>query len=192
MKLTYFICISLLFANAIPVSQAQTPMNIVEDKIDLPEKKKDTLIKELDWMDKNRMEQEVSKVNELGQTKLGTPLRNNLDDLAMLQRIIDKELVAASNYEIQQAMGVVLGNIMLADFPNTFDWKIYEDDLGRSRALCVRKTSDCLFPTTMLSRRMEIGVKPDVRKVYDDALQLMEKHLPKLPYDGGIMYRLPR
>jgi hypothetical protein len=31
-----------------------------------------------------------------------------------------------------------------------------------------------------------------VKKIYDDAILLMEKHLPKLPYDGGIMYRLPR
>ncbi len=143
-------------------------------------------------MDKNRMDQETTKINELTQTKLGTPLRRDLSDLSTLQRIVDKELVATDNFELQQAMGVVLGNVMLADFPNTLEWKIYEDELGRSRALCARKTNDCLFPVTMLSRRMEVGTKPNVRKIYDDALLRMEKHLPKLPYDGGIMYRLPR
>lgn len=192
MKFIPLLCASLLSITSLTAAIAQTPMNIVDDKTNLPEQKKDTQIKELTWMDQKRMEEEIAKVNELSQTRLGTPLRKDLGDLKTLQRLVDKDLVAADNYEIQQAMGVVLGNLMLADFPNTFAWKIYEDELGRSRALCVRKTSDCLFPTTMLSRRMEVGVKPDVSKIYHDAIMLMEKHLPKLPYDGGIMYRLAR
>lgn len=185
-----FLVLSIFFA--FNSALAQTPMNVVDKQATTIEPKKEIQIKELGWMDKNRMDQETTKVNELAQTKLGTPLRRDLSDLSTLQRIVDKELVATDNFELQQAMGVVLGNVMLADFPNTFEWKIYEDELGRSRALCVRKTNDCLFPVTMLSRRMEVGTKPDVRKIYDDALLRMEKHLPKLPYDGGIMYRLPR
>ncbi len=185
-----FLVLSIFFA--FNSALAQTPMNVVDKQATTIEPKKEIQIKELGWMDKNRMDQETTKVNELAQTKLGTPLRRDLSDLSTLQRIVDKELVAMDNFELQQAMGVVLGNVILADFPNTFEWKIYEDELGRSRALCVRKTNDCLFPVTMLSRRMEVGTKPDVRKIYDDALLRMEKHLPKLPYDGGIMYRLPR
>ncbi len=180
-----------MFVNANGVL-AQTPMNVVNKQAPTIETKKEIQIKELGWMDKNRMDQETTKINELTQTKLGTPLRRDLSDLSTLQRIVDKELVATDNFELQQAMGVVLGNVMLADFPNTLEWKIYEDELGRSRALCARKTNDCLFPVTMLSRRMEVGTKPNVRKIYDDALLRLEKHLPKLPYDGGIMYRLPR
>ncbi len=180
-----------MFVNANGVL-AQTPMNVVNKQAPTIETKKEIQIKELGWMDKNRMDQETTKINELTQTKLGTPLRRDLSDLSTLQRIVDKELVTTDNFELQQAMGVVLGNVMLADFPNTLEWKIYEDELGRSRALCARKTNDCLFPVTMLSRRMEVGTKPNVRKIYDDALLRMEKHLPKLPYDGGIMYRLPR
>lgn len=180
-----------MFVNANGVL-AQTPMNVVNKQTPTIETKKEIQIKELGWMDKNRMDQETTKINELTQTKLGTPLRRDLSDLSTLQRIVDKELVATDNFELQQAMGVVLGNVMLADFPNTLEWKIYEDELGRSRALCARKTNDCLFPVTMLSRRMEVGTKPNVRKIYDDALLRMEKNLPKLPYDGGIMYRLPR
>ncbi len=187
---TLFSLLAVLLTTGITF--AQTPMNVVNTQPAVIEQKKDIQITELKWMDKNRMEQEATKINELVQTKLGTPIRKNLGDLATLQRIVDKELVAKENYELQQAMGVILGNVMLADFPNTLEWKIYEDNLGRSRALCVRNTNDCLFPVTMLSRRMEVGTKPDVRKIYDDALLRVEKHLPKLPYDGGIMYRLPR
>ncbi len=189
MKLIYsFIALALLS----PTLFAQSPMNVVGNSTLQASSQKEPVITELSWMDQSRMEKEINSVNELAQTKTGNKIRRDLSDLDTLQRLVNDSLVAADDYETQQAMGVVLGNVMLADFPNTFEWKTYEDEIGRSRALCVKKTSDCLFPVTMLSRRMEVGVKPDVKKIYNDAIMLMEKHLPKLPYDGGIMYKLPR
>lgn len=176
----------------VPMAAAQqSPLNVVTKPTAAPPQK-EPVITNLGWMDQNRMEQETTKVNELAQTKTGTPLRRDLTDLDTLQRIINNELVAIDDHETQQALGVVLGNVMLADFPTTFEWKVYEDELGRSRAICVKQTSSCLFPVTMLSRRMEVGTKPDVKKIYNEAILLMQKHLPKLPYDGGIMYKLPR
>lgn len=181
---------ALICAAPIAIAQ-QSPLNVVSKPGAAPPQK-EAVITNLGWMDQNRMEQEITKINELTQTKTGTPLRRDLTDLDTLQRVINSELVAIDDHETQQALGVVLGNVMLADFPTTFEWKVYEDDVGRSRALCVKQTSACLFPVTMLSRRMEVGTKPDVKKVYNEAILLMQKHLPKLPYDGGIMYKLPR
>lgn len=182
--------IALICAAPLAVAQ-QSPLNVVSKPSAAPSQK-EPVITDLGWMDHNRMEQETTKINELAQSKTGTPLRRDLTDLDTLQRIINNELVEVDDHETQQALGVVLGNVMLADFPNTFEWKVYEDDLGRSRAICVKQTSSCLFPVTMLSRRMEVGTKPNVKKIYDEAILLMQKHLPKLPYDGGIMYKLPR
>lgn len=49
------------------------------------------------------------------------------------------------------------------------------------------------LPVTMLSRRMEVGSAPDVRKIYQDAIEMMAEYLPKVPYsEGEILYRLPR
>jgi hypothetical protein len=183
--------ITLFFSASLNAAQ-YTPLNIVSEKNKAPVENKEVIIKELGWMDHNKMDQEITTVNELAQTKIGSTIQRDLSDLQLLQRLIDGNWVARDDYETQQAMGVVLGNIMLADFPTTLEWKVYEDKLGRSRAICAKKTSECLFPVTMLSRRMEIGSRPDVKKIYDDAILLLEKHLPKLPYDGGIMYRLPR
>jgi Domain of unknown function (DUF3806) len=183
--------IAIALTCTIATTNAQTPLNVVsEPTVVAPPK--DVIIKELGWMDKNKMEQEITELSELTKTKLGTPIRKDLSDLDTMQRLVDKNVVEQDDYETQQAMGLVLGNLILADFPNTFEWKIYEDEIGRSRALCVKKTSDCLFPITMLSRRMEVGTKPDVKKIHIDAIMRMEKHLPKLPYDGGIMYKFPR
>lgn len=183
--------IALALTFTLANTQAQTPMNVVSDEPPA-HPKKEAAITDLSWMDKNKMEQEITELSELTQTKLGTPIRKDLSDLDTMQRLVDRNIVAQDDYNTQQAMGLALGNLILADFPNTFEWKIYEDEIGRSRALCVKKTSDCLFPITMLSRRMEVGTKPDVKKIHTDAILLMEKHLPKLPYDGGIMYKFPR
>jgi hypothetical protein len=149
-------------------------------------------ISELGWIDKNQMEQDIAKLNELSLAEIGAPLRRNLSDLDTLQALLDNNLVAKDDYKMQQAMGVALGNIMQADFPDTLKWQLYEDHIGRSRALCVKETGHCLFPITMLSRRIELGSKPDVKKIYAHAITLMEKHLPQLPYGGGLHYRLPR
>lgn len=193
MRIRQYVIALTLFASTTYCYAQYTPLNVVSDtkKVTKPEDAK-VVIKDLGWMDHNKMEQEIAAVNELAQTKTGNSLRGDLSDLQTLQRLAEGRWVAHDDYETQQAMGVVLGNVMLADFPTTFEWKVYEDKIGRSRAICVKNTTECLFPVTMLSRRMEVGTVPQVRKIYDDAILLMEKHLPKLPYDGGIMYRLPR
>lgn len=179
MKKTRFPLIAAcLIACLIPVAIAQSSSSVT--------------INEPGWIDRNQMDQDTAKLNELTLAKIGTPIRRNLSDLDTLQKLLDNNVVAQDDYQTQQAMGIVLGNIMQADFPDTLVWKIYEDSIGRSRALCVKETSHCLFPITMLSRRIELGSKPDVKKVYADAIALMEKYLPQLPYGGGIRYRLPR
>lgn len=172
-------------------ANAQTAMNVVSKSTSSTATKEAT-ISDLSWMDQSKMEKEISALSDLTQTKLGAPIRTDLSDLETLQRLIDQNIVEQDDYATQQAMGVALGRLILADFPTTFEWKIYEDEVGRSRALCIKKTSECLFPVTMLSRRMEVGSKPNVKQVHNDAILRMEKFLPKLPYDGGIMYKLPR
>jgi hypothetical protein len=147
-------------------------------------------IEELGWMDQSRMSQQITRIDELAQTKLGVALQQDLTDLATLQRIIDKDLVVQDDYATQLAMGAVLGRVMHADFPDTLVWKNYRDAQGVSVSLCVKNTSDCLFPITMLTRYMRIGTKPEVKKVYYDAFKYIEKHLPKIPYDGRVMHKL--
>lgn len=173
------------------IALAQTPLNVVS-KAPIENHKVDESLEitDLGWMDHNKMSKQVEKINELAQTKLGTPLRKDLSDLATLQRIIEKDLVDIKDFDTQQAMGVVLGNVMLADFPQSLEWKIYRDNLGRSRALCIKGTQECLFPVTMLSRRMEVGLKPDVKKVYDDALDMVAELLPQMPFGGGLLHHL--
>lgn len=189
MRITLF-CL-LLIASINSYGQNSLPLNI-SNQITTTQKDPEITITDLEWIDKNKMEKEIASINELIQKKLGSSLRKDLSDLKTLQRIIDANLVETDDYDTQQAMGVVMGNVLLADFPQTLEWKVYRDKAGRSRAVCAKNTQECLFPVTMLSRRMEVGVNPNVRKIYDDAVASMASYLPQMPYGGGIMYRLPR
>ena len=185
--------LACIFLSATLATQAQvdSPLNITT-QAPIEQKDPTLTITDIDWMDKNKMEKEIALISELVQSKLGASLRKDLSDLNTLQRIIDMNLVERDDFKTQQAMGVVMGNVFLADFPHTLEWKIYRDKEGRSRALCVKGTQECMFPITMLSRRMEVGSKPDVRKIYNDTIARMANYLPQMPYGGGVMYRLPR
>lgn len=178
--------IALISAN----THADMPLNVVSQKA--YEKEQKVAISDMSWMDKNKSEQQIQNIDDLAKTKLGTQIRRDLSDINLLQRIIDNGLVKIDDSDKQQAMGVVLGNVMLADFTGTLEWKIYEDSLGRSRALCVKNTKECLFPITMLSRRMAVGTKPNVQQIYDDAIDMMKEFLPQIPYGGGVMHKLHR
>ncbi|UTF60455.1 DUF3806 domain-containing protein [Gilvimarinus sp. DA14] len=138
-------------------------------------------ISDLSWTDESFLSQQRARIDRLARENLGSQIRGDKSDLSTLQRIIDRELVKKDDTITQQALGVVLGDVMLKD-EQELTWKVYEDKVGRSRALCAMSVEECLFPVTMLSRRMRVGLKPDVKKVYVEALELIAESLPKLPY----------
>lgn len=153
--------------------------------------KKELTIEDLGWTDRTYLDRQVERIDQLARTELGTQLRNDYGDLTTLQQIVDRDLISSKDREGLQALGAVIANIMLRDVPS-LEWKIYEDPVGRSRALCAKNTKECLFPITMLSRRMEQGIKPNVKKVYEEGLALLDEHVMQMPYGGGPERRLAR
>jgi Domain of unknown function (DUF3806) len=138
-------------------------------------------VSDLGWIDKSHQEHQVKRIDELARAELGRQVRNNKDDLDLLQRIIHKGLIPKDDRLRLQAMGVVLGNVMAQEFGMV--WQVYEDKLGRSRALCVEETQHCLFPITMLSRRMEVGLLPNVKEIYDYCYEEIKPYLKRNPYE---------
>ncbi|MCV6626626.1 MAG: DUF3806 domain-containing protein [Cellvibrionaceae bacterium] len=138
-------------------------------------------LSDLSWLDRSHLERQVNSIDEISSGALGSPIRGSRQDLKTLQRIIDRGLVKKDQVQLQQAMGAVLGNILVLE--PALEWKIYEDKLGRSRAVCVKGSNDCIFPITILSRRMEVGLLPRVEAVYQRALEMIADKLPQNPYD---------
>ena len=132
-------------------------------------------------IDRDFMEDQRQSVDELARIHLGRQIRGDkANDLEVLQQLLDGNLVRPDQTVLLQGMGVVMGDLLSEELG--MPWVIYEDDLGRSRALRAGTTDHYLFPVTMISRRVEAGAPVDVDAVYDKAVSLIEPHLPQRPF----------
>lgn len=138
-------------------------------------------VSELSIIDREFMESQRRDVDALARTHLGRQVRGEkANDLEVLQQLLDRQLVKRDETVMLQGMGVVLGDLLREEL--NLRWVIYEDELGRSRALRLGQTDHYLYPITMISRRYEVGAPVDVRAIYDKAVDLMQPHLPPRPF----------
>ncbi len=145
--------------------------------------KKLSPVSPLTWSDKNELKRKNKTIDDLGKRYFGTGLRGTTADIDLLQRIADRKIIKKTDTQTLQATGVALGNIFKNELG--LEWVVYQDKYGRSRALCVPDTDHCLFPTTMLSRRLEIGATVNVFETYQNALKLIDPYIPDTnAYDG--------
>ena len=93
-------------------------------------------IRPLSAIDKQYMTQQRATIeglaNRLGRRLSGTPSR----DLDTLQIIVDRRWIDQGDAKTQQAMGIVFGDLLAREL--SFDWVVYRDRAGRSRALRYR------------------------------------------------------
>ncbi len=139
-------------------------------------------VSDMRWTEKRQLDSQREWVENLTKEKLGQQIRQTPDDLETLQRIIHRGLIKKEQSYQLQSLGVVLGDLFVKELG--LEWRIYQDEKGRSRATCAPNTQECLFPITMLSRRMEVGLMPDVQKIYTEAGDMIKPHLPELPYSA--------
>lgn len=125
-------------------------------------------------MDRRFMDNQIAALDEITRGELGRRFNGNKEnDLPLLQTLLDQRLVGRDDTEKLQGMGVVLGELLRKE--KGLFWTIYTDKRGRSRALEVPGKREFIFPITMISRRVEAGVDVDVRKVYEEAVQIVEQ-----------------
>jgi hypothetical protein len=139
-------------------------------------------IDELRWVDNGFLERQRTVIDEIGRSNFGTRVRKDTSDLRLLQRILDEDLVNQTQIVELQAMGVVLGDVYVKELG--LEWKVYLDQDGKSRAVCLPKTTHCLFPVTMISKRATLGVKPNIQELYKKGVSIMSPYLPKVPYSS--------
>ena len=144
-------------------------------------------VEELNWLNYNFLNKQRKRADDLTREHYGKRIRtveyneNTLENIALLQRLVNDKVIEADDKLTLQSLGVVMGDIYV-DQVKSLEWKVYEDDLGKSHAVCVANTKHCIFPMTMLSRRMQVGLQPDVQVVYQKGLDAVWDYLPKLPF----------
>lgn len=127
------------------------------------------------------MAQQRASLDDLAERNFGHPFNGNRNnDLTLLQDLLDKRLVHPDQTRALQAMGVIMGDLLASDLG--LHWVIYEDRMGRSRALRYKQSDNYLFPMTMISRRQEADNHTPVTTIYQKAYDIMAASLPALPF----------
>jgi len=104
-------------------------------------------------------------VNDLARRHVGSELTGgSLDDLEVLQRILDADVLDEDDTFELQSLGVALGDVMKQQLG--LSWTVYHDELGESHALRLGETDTVVFPVTMISKRVEGGVPFRVAELY--------------------------
>jgi hypothetical protein len=138
-------------------------------------------IGELTDLDRRYLAQQRADLEDLARTELGAFFTGNpANDIPVMQRLLDEGIVTADDRRRLQAMGVVLGDLLAEDLD--MHWVIYEDQVGRSRALRYRQSDNYLFPATMVSRRREAGDLTPVQEIYDRAVGIIRPVQEPLPF----------
>ena len=73
-------------------------------------------------------------------------------------------------------MGIVFGDLLANEL--NFDWVVYRDRSGRSRALRYRDQDIFVFPITMLSRRLSAKAQLSVSDLFEEQLKRQRLKLP--------------
>ncbi len=132
-------------------------------------------------IDLQYMQQQRGSLSDLAARHFGGQFSGARDrDLAILQRLLDEGIVGGEQTSELQAMGIVMGDHLAQEL--SLDWVIYEDRLGRTRALRYKSTDSYLFPVTMISRRRAVDDRTPVTEIYRKARDTMRAAMPALPF----------
>lgn len=130
------------------------------------------LLTPLSSLDQAYLEQQRQRIDELAARHLGQGLRGDKTDIELLQALLDRRVIGATDESGLQALGIVMGNILAGEYG--LNWVIYSDSVGRSRALNIG-AKECLFPATMIARRARAGIVVDVDAIYRKAVDTIER-----------------
>ncbi len=138
-------------------------------------------VRELNWLNQQFLIKQRQRIEGISRRYLGQSLQTGTRNLPLLQRIVDENRIEHDDKLALQALGVVLGDILVHQHAK-LAWFVYEDEQGSSHAVCLEGSEHCLFPVTMISRRVEVGAPVNVAKIYEKSVEMIKPTLPKLPF----------
>ena len=125
------------------------------------------LFHELNEEDKKSLDNSWKYVNNLIiEMYSGERLTNTENDLYLIQKIINENIIAITETWELQALGVIIGYV-LTNSNNTLNWSIVEDEYGVDPTVRYKDSTLIFNVLTMVSKRIEDGEHIDVKSLYD-------------------------
>ncbi|CAH0990484.1 hypothetical protein SIN8267_00576 [Sinobacterium norvegicum] len=137
-------------------------------------------ITELAPNDQRYLQYQRQRINDLFMSQLGQNIRGDKSDLIAMQKLIDQHIIKRDDTLMNQALGVVFGDLLAKDL--NMKWVVYTDQIGRSRALQLGHSEYLLFPVSIISRRTDAGITPDIQQLYRQTVERIQPHITKNPY----------
>ncbi len=101
-------------------------------------------------------------------------LTGDFGDLAILQQIIDENVIEKEAAQALQALGLAFGKVFVNENAG-YDFWMVEDEYGRDPALRYRDTTLLVFPQTMISKRIEDGKSVDIEDMFHGLRDRLEQ-----------------
>lgn len=131
-----------------------------------PRKYGEDHFRELGVTENRMLRRQRDLVDDLARRNVGSELTgHSLDDLRILQKILDSDVLASDETFALQALGVALGDVIAAQLG--LRWVVFEDELGDSRALRLGSSEIVIFPVTMISKRVERDLDVRVQELFE-------------------------
>lgn len=118
-----------------------------------------------------RLETARMVVSELVRTQLGDAAASSTD-LAALQTLLDRKVLAPDETYKLQCMGIVFGDLICAK--SLFEWRIVDDEYGRDPTLVYSGKVFQFNVLTAISKRVENGEDIDLVDMANWALERAE------------------
>jgi len=103
------------------------------------------------------------------------------ETLKIIQKFLDEEKFTPQNTAELQSLGIVFGDYIQYKYPD-FQWAIIRDEYGRDFCLKYAKTTITIFPQTMISKRVEDGIKFNVDGLLNGILTTIKEMVEKNQY----------
>jgi len=145
---------------------AMTPPTLAEPEVEAE-------ILPLSDYDLRGLEAMREEVEALARRHVGSIPTGERFDLEILQEILDKAELEASDTTELKALGVALGDLLAAQ--HGMRWVKVSDQYGRTAALKYRSDEHLFFPITWISKRVEAGIDVDVAALYADLEDIVAK-----------------
>ena len=122
-------------------------------------------LSELTDVDIRVLDRMRTMIADLARLEIGTAPSGKKRDLELIQRLLDGRHVKPDDIWELNALGVVLGDVMVAELG--LRWTIVDDAYGRTRALRYRETRNLVFPVSMITKRATKNIPVDVAALFE-------------------------
>jgi Domain of unknown function (DUF3806) len=133
------------------------------------------LVEALNEKDIDHIARQLIHASGLVEEISGAGLSGDLSDLALLQKVLDTNVIEREATYSLQALGMAFGKVFVNNNEG-YDWWMVEDEYGRDPAARYRDTSLLVFPQTMISKRVEDGEEVAVVELYEG----LKDHLQRI------------